>query len=49
MEKILENKSAVVRLDPEQLLLPESVKMVRCYPANIAVTVESVKPKSVQA
>jgi len=31
------------QLQQEHLLLPESIKMVRCYPANIAVSVTEIE------
>ena len=43
----LQDKNTIIKLDPEQLLLPESVKMVRCCPASIAVSVQKAKPVTV--
>lgn len=40
----LQNKSAIVKLEPEQLLLPESIKMANCYPESVAISVEAIKP-----
>jgi len=36
----------VIRISENQLLLPESIKMVRCYPANIAISVTERKTQS---
>jgi len=33
----------ITQLKEEQLLLPESIKMVRCYPANIAIAIKEAK------
>lgn len=43
----LQDKNTMIKLEPEQLLLPESIKMVRCNPAIIAVSVEKEKPITV--
>ena len=43
----LQDKNTIIKLEPEQLLLPESVKMVRCSPANIAISVQEAKPVTV--
>ncbi|EKD23351.1 MAG: hypothetical protein ACD_82C00104G0002 [uncultured bacterium] len=43
----LQDKNTIIKLEPEQLLLPESIKMVRCNPAIIAVSVEKEKPVTI--
>jgi len=36
----------ILKLSEEQLLLPESIKLVRCYPANIYITVTKKEQSS---
>ncbi|MFC1842126.1 hypothetical protein ACFLYU_00500 [Candidatus Dependentiae bacterium] len=36
----------VMKLNQNQLLLPESIKMVRCYPTNIAVKINEIKTQT---
>lgn len=38
----------VLKLSEQQLFLPNSIKMVRCYPANIAVHIKEMKTTAEQ-